>query len=116
FIPCHCSSRRASWPVRHTSLHSKHNHQFGYPHHTFLCKTSTGLCPLGGSVSPGSTNPAVSGLIPRRTVSFGANWLATSSTGLSGAPQFCCKPLLPCNGRGNNGLFGWCAFVLRLCA
>src|SRR5262249_54053550 len=57
--------------------------------------------------SPGSTNPAASGLIPHQNV--GA---MRSLHRLFARPQICCKPPLECNGRGNNGLFAECAIVL----
>ena len=108
---------------RHTSADSRQNQQISHLHHSFLCNTASGCLPhlslqrrSRKRGSPDCTNPALSGLIPHRhRNSFGANG-CLHSPHTRRAPQICCKPLLICIGRGNNGLFAECAFVLRLCA
>jgi hypothetical protein len=94
--------------LRHTSFDSKHNHQIGHLHHSFLCKTYTGCLPriycplrrrsqLGGLQS--RQQPRASGLTPfSMQKSFNARRLRQS-------PQARRSATSPCSGQGNNGLF-----------
>jgi hypothetical protein len=84
--------------LRHTSFDSKHNHQIGHLHHSFLCKTYTGCLPriycplrrrsqLGGLQS--RQQPRASGLTPPSQFLFAAKVLRNS-------PQFCLRSSQVC--------------------